>query len=71
MQYFGSNIVEGIAERWVEAGMSWVEVDGAGLRWVHSLVIPSIKSINPIQKYQHIIESCASILKIFVVCFYY
>ena len=33
VQYFGSNIVEGFAE-------SWVEVDGAGCRWVHSLVIP-------------------------------
>ena len=41
MQYFGSNIVEGVAESWVEAEMSWVEVDGAGWRWVHGLVIPS------------------------------
>ena len=32
MQYFGSNIVEGVAEGWVEAEMSWVEVDGAGRR---------------------------------------
>ena len=32
VQYFGSNIVEGVAERWVEAQMSWVEVDGAGWR---------------------------------------
>ena len=32
MQYFGSNIVEGVAESWVEAEMSWVEVDGAGWR---------------------------------------
>ena len=50
MQYFGSNIVEGIAESWVEAEMSWVEVDedvwswvemdGAGWRWVQGLVIP-------------------------------
>ena len=40
MQYFGSNIVEGIAESWVEAEMSCVEVDGAGWRWVHFLVIP-------------------------------
>ena len=39
MQYFGSNIVEGVAENWVEAEMSWVEVDGAGWRWVHGLVI--------------------------------
>ena len=34
MQYFGSNIVEGLAESWVEAEMSWVEVDGAGCSWV-------------------------------------
>ena len=35
MQYFGSNIVEGDAESWLEAEMSWVEVDGAGwrLKW--------------------------------------
>ena len=43
MQYFGSIIVEGVAESWVEAEMSWVEVDGAGWRWVHSLVIPLLK----------------------------
>ena len=43
MQYFGSNIVEGVAESWVEvngAGLSWVELDGARWRWVHGLVIP-------------------------------
>ena len=40
VQYFGSNIVEGVAEGWVEAEMIWVEVDGGGLRWVHGLVIP-------------------------------
>ena len=40
MQYFGSNIVEGVAESWVEVEMSWVAVDGAGWRWVHGLVIP-------------------------------
>ena len=49
VQYFGSNIVEGVAESWVEtemswvevdgAGWSWVEVNGAGWRWVHRLVI--------------------------------
>ena len=35
MQYFGSNIVEGVAESWVEVEMSWVEVDRAGwrLKW--------------------------------------
>ena len=31
MQYFGSNIVEGVAESWVEAEMNWVEVGGAGV----------------------------------------
>ena len=36
VQYFGSNIVDGVAEGWVEAEMSWVEVDGAEwrLKWV-------------------------------------
>ena len=42
MQYFGSNIVEGVAESWVEAEMSWVEVDGGGWRWVYGLVIPVV-----------------------------
>ena len=32
MQYFASNIVEGVADSWVEAEMSWVEVDAAGWR---------------------------------------
>ena len=32
MQYFGSNIVESVAESWMEAEMSWVGVGGAGLR---------------------------------------
>ena len=50
MQYFGSNIVEGVAETWVEAEMSWVEVDGAGWSWVHGLVIPKkIKNFNTIK----------------------
>ena len=50
MRYFGSNNVEGAVESWVEAemswvevdeaGWSWVEVDGTGWRWVHGLVIP-------------------------------
>ena len=34
VQYFGSNIVEGVAESWVEAEMSLLEVDGAGWRWM-------------------------------------
>ena len=34
MQYFGSNIVEGVAESWVEVEMSCVEVSGAGWTWV-------------------------------------
>ena len=35
VRYFGSNIVESVAESWVEAEMSWVDVDGAGwrLKW--------------------------------------
>ena len=32
MGYFVSNNIEGVAESWVEAEMSWVEVDGAGGR---------------------------------------
>ena len=40
LRYFGSNIAEGVAESWMEVEMSWVEVDGAGWRWVHGLVIP-------------------------------
>ena len=44
MQYFGSNIVEGVAESWVEAQMSWVEVDEAWWRWVHGLVIHTFKT---------------------------
>ena len=39
VQYFGSNIVKGVTESWVEAEMSWVEVDEAGWRRVHGLVI--------------------------------
>ena len=34
VRYFGSNNVEGVAESWVKAEMSWVEVDGAGWRWM-------------------------------------
>ena len=44
VQYFSSNIIEGVAERWVETEMSWVEVDGAGWSWVHGLVIPVLLS---------------------------
>ena len=29
---FGSNIVEGVEESWVEAEISWVKVGGAGWR---------------------------------------
>ena len=32
VQYFGSNIVESVAESWLETEMSWVQVDGAGWR---------------------------------------
>ena len=35
VQYFSSNIAEGVAASWVEVEMSWMEVDGAGwrLKW--------------------------------------
>ena len=47
VQYFGSNIVEDVADGWVEAKMSWVEVDGTGWSWVHGLglVIPLKKRL--------------------------
>ena len=32
MQYFGTNIVERVAESWVGAEISWVEVDGGEWR---------------------------------------
>ena len=44
VQYFGSSIVEGVAESLVEDEMSWVEVDGTGWRWVHGLVIFTFKT---------------------------
>ena len=31
---------------WVEVEMNWVEVDGAGWRWVHGLVILNEKEIS-------------------------
>ena len=34
VQYFGSNNIESVAESWVEAEMSWVELGGAGWSWV-------------------------------------
>ena len=43
IQYFGSNNVEGVVESWVEAEMCWMEVDGAGWRWVDGLAIPICK----------------------------
>ena len=43
---FGSNIVEGVAESWVDAEIGWVEVDGAGWRWMHGLVIPIEIMVN-------------------------
>ena len=35
VRYFGCNNAEDVAESWVEAEMSWVELDGAGwrLKW--------------------------------------
>ena len=39
MRYFGSHNVEGVAESWVEAEMSWVKMGGDGLSWAHGLAI--------------------------------
>ena len=62
VQYFGSNIVEGVAESRVEVEMSWVEVDGVGSswvevngtgwRWVQVLVIPKFYYIDTIKSRQ-------------------
>ena len=46
MQYFGSKNVDGAAESWAEAEISWVEVDGASRRWVHGSVTPNILPFN-------------------------
>ena len=43
MQYFSSNKIEDATESWVAVEMSWVEVDGAGWRWVRGLAIPNNK----------------------------
>ena len=40
-----------------------------GLVWSVNFLAANIKSINPIPKYPHIIESCAYILKIFAIMF--
>ena len=34
LRYFGSYNDEGVAQSWLEAEMSWVEVGGAGWRWM-------------------------------------
>ena len=39
MQHLGSNNIKDVAESWVEIKISWVEEDGAGWRWMHSLAI--------------------------------
>ena len=52
--YFGSNIVGGVTESWVETEMSWVEVNGVGWRWVHSLVIRTSKT--PCGKLPNLLE---------------
>ena len=38
------NELSGDEWSWVEVEMSWVEVDGAGWRWVHGLVIRTFKT---------------------------
>ena len=56
VQYFGSNIVVSVAESWVEAEMGWVEVDGAGWRWVHDLVIPIFQLIQKTTRNRNIMS---------------
>ena len=34
VRYFGFYNIESVSESWVEAEMSWVEVDGAGWKWM-------------------------------------
>ena len=81
VQYFGSDIVEGVAENWLEAEMSSMEVDGAGWRWVHGLVIPFANykkensihiswenNLNLINHFMHIAEKQYEHRKTFKVC---
>ena len=45
----------GAGWRWMVlggGGWCWVEVDEAGWRWVHGLVIPFLKDVFYITKYQ-------------------
>ena len=59
MQYFGSNIVEGVPESCVEAEMSWVEVDGAdGARW--SWVELGARFSNTLQILPYLVKERAS-----------
>ena len=46
MQNFGSYDVQGFAESYVMAEMSWMEVDGARRRWADGLAIPIKKEIS-------------------------
>ena len=51
MQYFGSNIAGGAAESWVETKLTWMEVDGAGWKSVHGLVIPIFETTASLIRY--------------------
>ena len=42
LRHFGSNDIEDVAESWVEVEISWVEVDEAEYRRVHSSAISKI-----------------------------
>ena len=37
--------------------MSWVEVDGAGSRWVHGLVIPKMNSFLVTLEFDHVLQT--------------
>ena len=46
VRYFVSYNVEGVAESWMDAEMSWVEVDKAGWGWVHGLATPILVQLE-------------------------
>ena len=46
MRYFVSYNVEGVAESWMDAEMSWVEVDKAGWGRVHGLATPILVQLE-------------------------
>ena len=46
VRYFVSYNVEGVAESWMDAEMSWVEVDKTGWGRVHGLATPILVQLE-------------------------